>query len=84
MTTARDDNHLVRMAVTDCTVSSTVFSRRWSTVMGLDLSASTVRHRLLRAGLVARILLRRLALSRDHQRLRLQWARERRHWRAEW
>ena len=61
-----------------------VLSRRWSTATGLDLSASTVRRRLLRAGLVARIPLRRLPKFRDHQRLRLQWACERRHWRAEW
>ena len=33
---------------------------------------------------VARMPVRRLPLSRDHQRLRLQWALERRHWRAEW
>ena len=72
------------MAVTDRTASSTILNRRWSTAMGLDLSASTVRPRLLRAGLVARMPLHRLPLSRDHQRLRLQWVRERRHWRAEW
>ena len=36
------------------------------------------------ARLVTRMPLRRLRLSRDHQRLRLQWARERRHWPAEW
>ena len=72
------------MAVTDHTASSTVLSRRWSTATRLDLSASKVRRRLLRAGLVARMQLRRLPLSRDHQRVRLQWARGRRHWRAEW
>ena len=72
------------MVVTNRTASSTVLSRRWSTATGLDLSASTVRRRLLRAGLVVRMTLRRLPLFRDHQRLRLQWARERRHWHAEW
>ena len=66
------------------TASSTVLSRLCSTAMGLDLSTSTVRRRLLRPGVVARMPLRQLPLSRDHQRLRLQWARERRHWRAEW
>ena len=44
----------------------------------------SVRRRLLWVGLVARRPLRRLPLSRDHQRLRLQWTRERRHWHAEW
>ena len=77
MTTARDDRHLVRMAVTDLTASSTVLNRRrWSTETGLDLSSSTVRRRRLRAGLVARMPLRRLPFSRDYQRLRLQWAHE--------
>ena len=84
VTTARDDRHLVRMAVTYRTASSTVLSRRWSTATGLDLSALTVRRRPLKTGLVASMLLRRFPLSRDHQRLRLQWARERRHWCAEW
>ena len=66
VTTARDD----RMAVTDRKASSTVLCRRWSIAMGLGMSASTVRRWLLRAGLVTRMSLRRLPLSRDHQRLR--------------
>ena len=77
VTTARDDHHIVLMVVTDRAASSTVLSRSWSTATGLDLSTSKVRRSLLRAGLVARIPLRRLPLSRDHQRLRLQWTRER-------
>ena len=60
VTTARDDRILVRTAVTYHTASSIVFSRRWSTATGLDLSASTVRRCLLRAGLVARMPLHRL------------------------
>ena len=72
------------MAVKDHTASSTVLSRRWSTATGLDLSASTVHRSLLRAGLVACMPFHWLPLSRDHQRFRLQRARERRHWCAEW
>ena len=72
VTTARDDRHLVRIDVTYRRMSSTVSSRGWSAATGLDLSASTVRRPLLRAGLVARMSLHRLPLSRDHQRLRLQ------------
>ena len=83
-TTARDDHHLFHMALTDRPASSTVLSQRWSTAMGLDLSPSTVHCRLLRAGLVACMLLHQLPLSRDHQHLRLQWAHERQHWHAEW
>ena len=84
VTRAWDDRHLVPMAVTDRTASSTVLSWRWSTATGLDLSASTVCHLLLRAGLVARMPLCQLPLSRDHQCLRLQCARECHHWHAEW
>ena len=83
-TTAWDDHNLIGMAVTDRTASSTVLSGRWSTATVLDLSASTVRRRLLSSGLEARMPLRRLPLSRYHLHLRLQWARERRHCRAEW
>ena len=72
VTTTRNDHHLVCMAVMDRTTSSTALGQRWSTATGLDLSASTVRRRLLRAGLVVRMPLGRLTLSRDHQRLRLQ------------
>ena len=67
VTTARDDRHIVRMVATDREASSTGLSRRWSTATGLDLSASIVRRRLLRAGLVARMPLHQLPLSRDHQ-----------------
>ena len=84
VTRAWDDRHLVRMAMMDRTDSSTMLSQRWSTATGLDLSASTVHHHLLRAGLVDCMPLHRLPLSRDHQHLRMQWARERCHWCAEW
>ena len=83
VTTAWDDRHLVRIAMTDHTASSTVLSQLWSTATGLNLSASTVRRCLLRARLVARVPLLQRPLSRDHQRLRLQWAHERCHWRDE-
>ena len=79
-----DDRHLVHMAVTDRTASSTVLNQNWSTATGLDLSASTVCRRVLRAGLVACMPLCRLPLYRDYQCLRLQWAYERCYWRAEW
>ena len=83
----REEGRTQRRAGTgprNVTTARDELSRRWNTATGLGMSASTVRRRLLRAGLVARMPLHRLPLSRDHQRLRLQWARERRHWRAEW
>ncbi|KAJ8898284.1 hypothetical protein PR048_003644 [Dryococelus australis] len=48
VTTARDDRHLGRMAVTDRTASSSVLARHWSDATGVDLSVLTVRRRLLR------------------------------------
>ena len=85
VTTAWDDHHLVHMAMTDhtalhpqCWVDAGVLQQVWT------CPASTVRRRHLRAGLVARMPLHQLPLSRDHQRLRLQWARECCHWHAEW
>ena len=83
VTTARDDRHLVHMAVTDRTASSTVLSQHWSTATGLDLSASTVRHRLERVGQVACMPLSQFPLCRDHQCLRLQRVHECHHWCAE-
>ncbi|KAJ8880228.1 hypothetical protein PR048_016694 [Dryococelus australis] len=62
---------------------ATLLARYWTTAMGIDVNAPTVRRRLLRASLVASILFRRLPLFRNHEHLRLQWARERRHWRFE-
>ncbi|KAJ8895126.1 hypothetical protein PR048_000451 [Dryococelus australis] len=72
------------MVVTDSTASFTTLARHWSTATGVDLSASTVRRRLLRAGLAARMPLRRLPLSKNHKRPRQQWARDRCRWRTEW
>ena len=59
VTTARDDHHLVHKAVMDHTALSTVLSRCWSTVTGLDLSASTVRRRLLRAATASASIVQR-------------------------
>lgn len=83
-TTARDDRHLIRMAVTDRTASSRVLAQRWSTATGVLLSSSTVRRRLLQHELRARVPLRRIPLSLNHRRLRLQWAQQHSAWRAQW
>lgn len=84
VTSARDDRHLVRMAVTDRTASSRQLAARWSTATGVLMSASSIRRRLLHRGLCARIPLYRIPLTANHRRLRLQWADEHRAWRADW
>ena len=70
LTTARDDLHLVRMAMEYCYGFGAVCFKSSS----LSFEGWTV----------ARMPLHRLPLSRDHKRFRLQWACERCHWRAEW
>ncbi|KAG8240162.1 hypothetical protein J437_LFUL018709 [Ladona fulva] len=55
-----------------------------STAASVNMFASTVRRRLLRAGLVESMRLHRLPLTVNHRCLGLQWVRERRHWEAEW
>ncbi|GFW13540.1 transposable element Tcb2 transposase [Trichonephila clavipes] len=54
------------------------------TATGVLMSASSIRRRLLRRGLCARVPLYRIPLSANHRRLRLQWAHEHRAWRADW
>ena len=76
--------HLVATAVTERTVSYTMLSRRWSSATGVELSAWTVGRGLLRAGLVARLPLRLLPLSRNNQCIRLHLPRGCRHWHPEW
>ena len=83
MTTAQDDHHLVRMAVADRTVSSTVLSRHWSTAMGLDLSASTVGCRLEGWTNDSHAIASASFVQRPPMP-QMQWARERHHWHAEW
>ncbi|GFW32390.1 transposable element Tcb1 transposase [Trichonephila clavipes] len=48
------------------------------------MSASSIRQRLLHRGFRARVPLRRIPLTANHRRLRLQWAHEHRAWQADW
>ncbi|GFV37051.1 transposable element Tc1 transposase [Trichonephila clavipes] len=72
------------MAVNDRTDSSRQLAARWSTATGVQMSASSIRRRLLHRGLRARRPLYRIPLAANHRRLRLQWAREHRAWQADW
>lgn len=83
-TTAREDRHLYRMAITDRTATSTTLAQQWNTVTSHSMSASSVRRRLVQRGLIARRPLLRLPLTLDNRRLRHLWGVEHRHWRAEW
>ncbi|GFT54908.1 transposable element Tc1 transposase [Trichonephila clavipes] len=81
---ARDEWHLLRMAVNDRTTSSRQMAARWSTATGVLMSASSIRRRLLHRGLRARVPLYKIPLTANHRPLRLQWAHELRAWPSDW
>ena len=60
VTSAREDRHLHRMAVNDCTVSSRQLGARWSTTTGVLMSILSIRGRLLHHELHARVPLYRI------------------------
>ncbi|XP_069673391.1 zinc finger protein 841-like [Periplaneta americana] len=81
VTSAWDDRHLVRMAVTNRTAPSSVESMlEYCNGCGsICVNGSSPSFEGWTSGSHAVAF-----ASIVHQRLRLQWARERRHWRAEW
>ena len=82
VTIAQDNRHLICTAVKGLTGLSIVLSRHRSTTTGV-LESTVLRH-LLRDGPMARMPSCRFPLCINHQHHKVQWARERRHWRAEW
>ncbi|GFV51888.1 transposable element Tcb1 transposase [Trichonephila clavipes] len=82
--TSREDRQIVRMAVTDHSVTSRIVAQHIESVTHHSVSARTIRHRLQQSGLSTRRPLLGLPLSQNHRRLRRQWCDERRMWVAEW
>ncbi|UYV83511.1 hypothetical protein LAZ67_23001281 [Cordylochernes scorpioides] len=83
-TTSCADRQIVRMAVTDRSVTSRTVAQHIQSVTHPPVSARTIRSRLQHSGLSARRPLLRLPLTQNHRRLRRQWCDERRMWTAEW
>ncbi|GFW91461.1 transposable element Tcb2 transposase [Trichonephila clavipes] len=83
-TTSREDRQIVRMAVTDHSITSRTIAQHIESVMDHSVSARTIRHRLQQSGLSARRPLLGLSLTQNHIRLRRQWCDERRMWVVEW
>lgn len=75
---------------TDRRVRRTALSSRTSTASQIrasvapEVTVRTIRNRLLEAGLRARVPLACVPLTPAHRRERLQWCRQRLHWRTEW
>ncbi|GFW43023.1 transposable element Tcb1 transposase [Trichonephila clavipes] len=82
-TTSREDRQIVRMAVTDHSVTLRNAAQHIESVTHHSVSARTIRRRLQQSGLSARRPLLGLPLTQKHRRLRRQWCDERRMWAAE-
>ncbi|GFU71927.1 transposable element Tcb1 transposase [Trichonephila clavipes] len=74
---------IVRIAVTDCSVTSRTIELHIESVTHHSVSAHNIRRHLQQRGLSARRLLLGLPLTQNHRRLRHQWCDERRMWAAE-
>ncbi|GFV51038.1 transposable element Tcb1 transposase [Trichonephila clavipes] len=77
-TTSREDRKIVRMAVTDLSVTSRTAAQHIESVTHHSVSARTIRRHLHQSGLSARRPLLGLPLTQNHIRLRRQWCYERR------
>ncbi|GFU68227.1 transposable element Tcb1 transposase [Trichonephila clavipes] len=70
--TSREDRQIVRMAVTNHSVTSRTVAQRVESVTHHSVSARTIRPRLQQSGLSARRPLLGLHLPQNHRRLRRQ------------
>ncbi|GFV25954.1 transposable element Tcb1 transposase [Trichonephila clavipes] len=68
--TSREDRQIVRMTVTNRSVTSRTISQHIESETHHSVSARNIRHRLLQSGLSARRLLLGLLLTQNHRRLR--------------
>ncbi|GFU77416.1 ATP-binding cassette sub-family A member 1 [Trichonephila clavipes] len=83
-TTSREDRQIVRMTVTDLSVTSRTVAQHFESVTHHSVSARTIRRHLQQRGLSARSPLFCVPLTQNHRRLRRQWCDERRIGVAEW
>ncbi|GFW97165.1 transposable element Tcb1 transposase [Trichonephila clavipes] len=83
-TTSLEDRQIVRMAVTDPSVTSRTVAQHIESVTKHSVSARPIRRRLQQSGMSARRPLLGLPLTQNHRRLHRQWCDERRTWMAEW
>ncbi|GFX15160.1 transposable element Tcb1 transposase [Trichonephila clavipes] len=83
-TNSREDIQIVRMAVTDRSVTSRTVAQHIESVTHHSVSVRTIRRRLQQSGQSARRALLGLPFTQNHRRLRHQWCDEGRMWEAEW
>ncbi|GFU88210.1 transposable element Tcb1 transposase [Trichonephila clavipes] len=83
-TTSHEHRQIVRVSLTDCSVTLRNIAHHIESVTHHSVSARTIRRRLHQSGLSARRPLLGLPLTQNHRRLRRQWCYERRMWVAKW
>ncbi|GFW80329.1 transposable element Tcb1 transposase [Trichonephila clavipes] len=76
--TSREDRQIVRMTVTDRSVTSRTVAQHIESVTHHSVFARTIRDCLQQSGLSTRRPLLDLPLTQNHKRLRRQWCDERR------
>ncbi|GFU99937.1 transposable element Tcb1 transposase [Trichonephila clavipes] len=83
-TTSCEDRKIVRMALTDRSVTSRIVEQHIESVTHHSVSPRSIRRRLQQSGLSARRPLLGLPLTQNRRHLRRQWCDERRMWVAKW
>ncbi|GFX70861.1 transposable element Tcb1 transposase [Trichonephila clavipes] len=83
-TSLREERQIVRMAVTNHSVTSRTIAQHIEPVMYHSASARIIGRRLQQSCLSGRRPLLGLPLTQNHRRLCHQWCDERRMWAAEW
>ncbi|GFS72053.1 transposable element Tcb1 transposase [Trichonephila clavipes] len=83
-TNSSEDRQIVRMEVTDRSVTSRTKAHHIESVTHHSVSTRPIQRLLQQSGLSARHPLLGLPLTQNHRRLRRQWFDERRMWVAEW
>lgn len=81
--TPREDRLLIRQSLQDRKKSSSEIAAAFSNVEGKLLSASTVRRRLLKAGLKGCKPRKKPWLSEKNRKARLEWALKHKNWTVE-
>ncbi|GFY07532.1 HTH_Tnp_Tc3_2 domain-containing protein [Trichonephila clavipes] len=80
ITSSREDMHVTRMALMDRAATSRSLSQELGSFARQQVSARTIRRRMLQHGLSARRLWLQLPLTLHHRQERLQWWDQRQTW----
>ncbi|GFX63939.1 transposable element Tcb1 transposase [Trichonephila clavipes] len=83
-TTSHEEKSIVRMAMTDRSITSRTVAQHIKSVTHHSVSARTIQCRLQQSGLFVRRPLLGLPLTQNHRRLRRHWCSERRMLAVEW